>query len=287
MKSTFYKFFFLLSLGTIISSVSFSQITNFNILSRDKKANLTDLTVAEQDRLKEADTESIEVSIFGNGGLRNAVMNTSTSNTPINGSLGACFATSDLWQVLVGFTVNDFQAIEVGNSNAFGKNLLIPDIGGQSFTLAVKKYFSDSKCKDCKFFKNSGAEFSFIMANAEWKLDDSITHRASPLALRINYVWDPFGTLHKNKNSIALEVALGLSVRAVIGDITNYTDEMQQFYGTSKTFYFGPELGVRLVINNQCVFINIPYLFSKDKVDGLTGAQVIIGATLSADFIKL
>lgn len=221
--------------------------------------------------------ESPEVSIFGNGGIRNSATGEQAGNSPINGSIGALFKNSRS-ELIIGFSVNNLKKIKIDDPALFGPNLLIPDLEGLSFTISGTKYFSE----------NFGINADVVIASSKWELEPGLEVNSSPISIRVNASYAPFGNFSKNsKNFVSLLFTGGYSLRGIIGNLGNKGALREQYFGTSQKMFNGLELGSSLVLNSTKVFISIPILFGKKSVESLTGGQVVIGATIAGSLLKI
>ena len=271
---------------------AFSQAENPMIGERMNRIDTVKTILPEQS----AGEDEFDVSIFGNGGFKNAVMNTSDENSPLNGSIGVSIMTKKLLYTSLGFTINDIQPLTISSPEAFGAALLTPDVNGQSVTLSLKKFFrpnssnfdKGSKSNCYNFLKNSGVSLFGLLTKAEWNVGDTGSYGANTFLATLNYIYEPFGIIKKNNNTVVIEVGLGITFRALIGEITD--DEnislREENFGTEKTAFWGPDLDLSLIINNQKFFVTVPWIITKETIPGFSGAQVIIGIVLNAQFIN-
>jgi hypothetical protein len=216
------------------------------------------------------------ILIFGNGGLRSSATSSNGSENPTNGSLGATFIISDKSELTVGYTINTFKTIKINTPDDFGNNLLIPDLGGRSFTLSGTHFF----------FNKIGAYAEFLVADSKWEID-SVTYETSPLSFKVGIAIAPFGNISTGDNFISLIFYAGYSNRSILGDLSNEEDIRAEFLGTTQKSFHGIEFGTSLLLNQTKVFVNVPLLFSKESINGLTGGQVVIGLTISGDLLKI
>lgn len=247
------------------TSVFFAQTSNNELLIIQKSAGGAGMTSADP----------LEILIFGNGGLKQTVTGNNEEDNPATGSLGASFIVNGRSDLTVGFTINKLNSTLISDSKDFGSNLLIPDLGGTSFTLSWTRYFYDKL----------GIYGEILVANSKWEID-SLEYNASPVALKLGGYIAPFGNLSRGSNFITLAFFAGYSSRSLLGNLTNEDSIRKQYFGTEKTSFHGLEIGANLILNKTKFFINLPILFA-DNIDNLTGGQVNIGVTISGDLLKL
>jgi len=248
------------------SNYTYSQVTN-NILIKKNKDVSREI----------ASSDNLEIFVFGSGGIRSAAEGNSLDNNSVNGALGATFIWNKDSELTIGFSVNEQKSIQIQSENDFGSNLLLPDINGRSFTLNYSRFLN----------KTYGINFEAQIADSKWKIDDNEIE-SSPSSVKLNIIYAPFGNLYKRgDNFITLAFTGGVSSRRLLGNIANLdTIELQNFETQLKSF-IGVELGAHLVLNSTKVFFSLPFINAKDNIDGLTGGQVVIGATISGNLLKL
>lgn len=221
--------------------------------------------------------DNLEIYIFGNGGLRTSALGAKSDNNTVNGALGASFILSKVFDLTLGYSINDTKSVSIGDINDFGTNILIPDMEGTSFSLNSTYFFKPK----------IAANFEFQMASSVWEIDDKKIN-SSPMALKLNALYAPFGNLLKRgDNYITLTFSCGYSMRALVGGIEDEQQLLMEQYNTSRTLFHGFEFGANLVINQTKLFMNIPIFKSDNPIEGLTGTSVTIGATISGEFLKL
>lgn len=222
-------------------------------------------------------SNGIDIYIFGNGGIRSAATNENQNNTnSLSGALGVTFLQGKKTEFTLGYSVNDFTTISISNTNEYGSNILVPDLSGRSFSATITHFVTD---------KIAG-NIEFQLADSNWEFQDT-TFESSPLSFKLNAVFAPFGNLVEGgDNFITVAFTAGYSLRSLIGNIKNQGEILKTTFGTDKTSFSGIELGVSLVVNQTKVFFNVPILKSAIPVDGLSGAQAVIGATVTGEFLK-
>ncbi len=222
--------------------------------------------------------EPLDIYIFGNGGIRSAATNGMTeNNNSVSGALGVTFIANGKTDLTLGYSINDFTTISIGDVNEYGSNILTPDLNGRSFSASVTHFYS----------KKIAANLEFQLADSKWEIDNRLIE-SSPLALKINAVWAPFGNLYqKGNNFVTAAFTVGFSTRSLLGNIQDEKKLLMDNFGTDKTTFSGVEIGGYLVLNQTKVFVNVPYFKSETPIDGLTGGQVVFGATFTGEFLKL
>lgn len=229
--------------------------------------------------VKDTANNQPDIYILGNGGFKNLFSGEGTDNSPLTGSIAVSFLTEKS-ETVIGFTINSIKVIDVGTNELFGANMLTPDLGGLSFSLNHLRGIGD----------NFGVNGVLLLASSKWQLDTNYAVQANPLVFKLSGVYAPWGLKPSPRsirggNIITAYFTAGCSFRALTGNISNDTIR-ESYFGTSKRFFGGLEFGANLVINHTTVFVNIPILFSKSKVDNLTGMQVVIGVTVGGDVLK-
>lgn len=214
------------------------------------------------------------VTLFGSGGLKFLIGDTTESMQPATGSIGASFIVENETEIAFGVSINSFNEKEINSSAEYGSELMAPDLSGVSGSLSIIKYFKGDASS------LYGINIEGIIASSKWRLDSSIVYNSAPYSIKAAIIYAPFKSLAQRSrlnNYCNIYFAFGIIGKGVLGDIVNNSDDRSAYFGTEKTFFVGVEPGVNLIINDTRVFVQIPIIFGKTKIDGLTGGQPIIG----------
>lgn len=232
--------------------------------------------------------------IFGTGALRSAVAESSTNeefNDLLRGSLGFILNAKKHHTLTIGFNINGSQNKVINDSSAFAPSILIPDLGGNSFSLDYAYYFSTKKREDEKVNLQHAIKFTSLFSNNKWLIDSLAPISANQFFVSLQYRMIPFPRVFKKlngDNNISFFVDAGFTLRVLSGDIgLDANDQLRkEVFKTDQTVFVGAQLDFGVVINTVNVGLSIPIVFTKKQLVGLSGPQLIFTTSLTANFVK-
>ncbi|GAB4015256.1 hypothetical protein GCM10028808_40060 [Spirosoma migulaei] len=279
-----HKYFFIIALQMLLCQELYAQLSpNYRI--ETVKNKIASGTIDRHAPLVAADVNPADknnVDIFGVGAYTAALNQPESQNNQALGAAGLTIG-NNMGQFTGSISINTSGTIEYSNQGSFGKAILVPGQGNSSLTFDYRKYNNLNAAK----FKSFGWFVSLTgSTNAKWTYSGE-TVDAATLAPKIQVSFYPFPDLKTfNDNTLLVSFDLGYSSRWLIGDIRQNEAFRQASLGTKKTSFHGIELNGNLWINDLRLFFALPVLFGPN-VQGLTGPQLLVGASLSGRAIRL
>lgn len=262
----------------LLSSIAFGQINSNFIRLETKSTTDTILTSnTEGNRFDFTNEQDIEFALFGAGSIKDLVSGNKKTENQASGSIGVAVYRKNKFQLIVGFSMNIKSEKEITDKAVFGQTFLNPDLSGQSFTFAYKRFSIPG------FNETLGIQADLNISTQNWKID-STAYNAIPIASRIGIVWRPFKESSKNGNLIGLEFFGGYTGRALIGNLKAQNAFVRNII--PKTNYQGMEIEASLILNSTTIFARLPWIISENHIDNLTGGQLVIGATINAELFE-
>lgn len=220
----------------------------------------------------------IEVLFYGSGGFQN-VLGESLKSDNLSGAIGLTLIKPEIHQFYFSATLSKSDPVIIISQKDFGNALIMQNVTGNSLSFGGVYYLG-------KFGLN--ADFQFT--NSSWQINDTI-YGADPISIKLQIAVLPFPELSNwGDNTFDLFFNLGYSSRILLNDITfsKNKDLRKRIFNTEKYSFHGLELDINFVINKKTtIYAEVPWMFCKDEIDGLTGPRVNIGARITGDLIRL
>lgn len=224
--------------------------------------------------------------LFGSGALRNSITDNTDNENPLNGSIA--FGASNIYDnLVVGFTINDIESKTIDTPEAFGNALVIPEIGGQSFSIEYSHFFAS---RNRALERKIGIKTKGVMGLTNWTISGEIFD-AIPLLFQVLLSYQPFPDMEEFNNSttnkLDLSFDIGPTTRTLLGGVTERENLLFDNFGSKKRNFVGLHVGANFTINNLTVFSNFMQFFQNEKIEGLPKSELVVGAVLSGNLIQL
>lgn len=234
-----------------------------------------------EDLAKDINEEKTTFMMFGEGNLQDNLAEGKEDANNVSGLIGVNFKKG---KTSLGLTFNladSPNAVDV-DSSYLGEALISPNLESLSFALEANHYFSENNDFYLSFYA--------LGTSDSWNInDEKINAGIFSGALKINYM--PFHIETEEIGLACLWFDLGFTIKSLFSDIAKDDKKSlrMEYFSTDKTTFYGAELGINLQIGKTLYYAKLPWVAGTDSVnvDGLTGLRLVIGAKVSAEFLKI
>lgn len=249
-------------------------ISNGTLTDKDQKLILKTITKLENQN-------KTTFFMYGEGNLRDKIIDGDEDANVAGGSIGVAFQKG---KTSLGLTFNladptDSTSVE---GSFFSEALISPMLQNSSFMLQLE-HFIGSK-------NNVFASLDLLGSSGKWFLgDQNLNSGVFSASLKIN--WIPYYIEADEIGSARLWFDFGFTVRSIFSDVAKekYDDLRTSSFTTEKKTFYGTELGINLQVGKTMYYAKLPWLIGTEAadIDGLTGPRLVIGAKVTADFLKI
>jgi hypothetical protein len=232
------------------------------------------------------------VSITADGTIKNLVK-TGEDKSPAAGSVG--FVLTGRQHRISGFATvaSSIDTLKGTEEKTFGRALLTPGAVGKGSSVTLEFQLRDA-VKGSHYLNDQHAVRFYAGATKNtWQADTGAAKTVRDLTIvsgGARYGWwtSESAVVKGDTNTFIFGVEGGATLRSIAGDALNDNDFSLKTIGTKKTVFVGPELNMFFQIRAFYVNAHLPILFNlgdSKKVDGLTGAQLIVNVGLQTSLI--